>query len=143
MNKKHNSQLHKLLEQTKLMPEKESLVYAYTSERTSSSREMTDSEAIELIKYLNKLIPKQVTATTTSEGDGLRKYIISIFYRKYDAKTTEEKQLAVKLCKEWVSKHFKGDLNSFEAQQLFKIKLAAEKMLRDGAKAVRRAVCDE
>lgn len=142
MNKKHNSQLHKLLEQTKLMQEKESLVYAYTSERTSSSREMTDNEAIELIKYLKKFLPKSVPATTP-EGDGLRKYIISIFYRKYDAKTTEEKQLAVKLCKEWVSKHFKGDLNSFEAQQLFKIKLAAEKMLRDGAKAVRRAVCDE
>lgn len=137
-----NSQLHALLGQTGLMEQKESLVYSYTDGRTGSSKEMSEAEAISLIKHLKGLVKKvePVKKYPTDSKDSTRKYIISLWYRIENAQTRDEMRLAQHKCFAWVQKAFKGHLNSFESAELFKIKLAAEQVLKDRAKAVRRSV---
>lgn len=140
MNLQNNKALHSLLSELGWIDQKESLVYSFTNERTVHSSEMTNPEAVELIKHLQKELWKKEKKEKPDPADGMRKYIISIFYRKYNAQTKEQKQEAVRECKAWIEKHFKGDLNDFSRQELFTIKLAAEKMYADGAKAVRRSL---
>lgn len=50
-----NKQLHALLTSTNLMSAKEDLVGAYTSGRSTSSRDLNNFEAIELIRYLKSV----------------------------------------------------------------------------------------
>ena len=141
-----NSQLHALLSQSGLMEQKESLVYSFSCGRTNSSREMTEGEAIDLIKHLKGLVKKVEPVKKNLPNEALNKtrlYIISLWYRIENANTDEEKEKAREQCFSWVQKHFKADLNSFQSADLFKIKLAAQKVLKDRAKAVRRVMSAE
>ncbi len=140
MNNQNNRKLHLLLNKLGLNDQKESLVYSFTNNRTVHSSEMTDLEAMHLNKHLQNMLENKQKQVVKDSCDGMRKYIISIFYRKYNVQTNEQKAEALRLCKEWVLKHFKCDLNELSSQDLFKVKLVAEKMYKDGAKAVRRAV---
>jgi len=138
-----NSQLHALLSQSGLMEQKESLVFSFTSGRTNSSREMKEGEAIDLIKHLKTLVKKVEPKKKNLPADSLnktRRYILSLWYRIENAQTKEEIAEARQKCFEWVQKHFKGNLNSFQSSDLFKIKLAAQNVLKDRAKAVRRSI---
>lgn len=138
-----NSQLHALLGQSGLMEQKESLIYSFTTGRTNTSREMTEGEAIDLIKHLKTLVKKVEPVKKNLPNEALnktRRYIISLWYRIENAQTDEEKERAMQMCFNWVQKHFKGNLNSFQSADLFKIKLAAQKVLKDRAKAVRSSI---
>ena len=146
MTPKTNQKLHKLLGDAGFMEQKADLVYSFTNQRTGSSREMTENEAVDLVIHLHNVIDKQQRQAAKTELDkteeqkqATRRYIISIWYRMENANTVDERKAAVKVCMAWVSTHFKASLNSFEMVDLFKIKLAAENALKDRAKAVRRA----
>ena len=162
---KTNQKLHKLLTDAGLMERKADLVFSFTNQRTGSSREMTQDEAVDLVIWLQGEIDKmqknltpcpspaergekekivyreypRATGKTEEQKNATRRYIISLWYRMENAKTKEECKEACTKCLNWVEKHFKGKLNSFEMVDLVKIKMAAEKALRDRAKAVRRA----
>lgn len=75
MNSKLNSILHSLLCTTGMISQKPHLVSGYTGGRTESSREMTDIEARELIKYLQELRHKQEKGC-----DSQRKKLIALSY---------------------------------------------------------------
>ncbi|MFC0186026.1 hypothetical protein [Pseudarcicella hirudinis] len=135
-----NKQLHSLLNQTGLMSEKESLIYSFSEGLTSSSKELKEYQAIALIKHLRKISGEQKVKDEGDMKQSTRRYIISLWYKIENAQTAEEKKAALQKCFEWVQKHFKQPLNSFEKEQLFKIKLAAEQVLKDRAKAIRRAL---
>lgn len=157
MTFKTNQKLHKLLGEAGLMEQKADLVYSFTNHRTGSSREMTEIEALDLVRHLRGVIDKQEQQQrrqeqqqtkqeldkTEEQKQATRRYIISVWYRIENANTVEERKAAVKVCMAWVEKHFKNTLNSFEMQDLVKIKLAAENALKDRGKAVRRAAKGE
>lgn len=56
MTKELNKQLHALLTQTGLTDAKPYLVNSFTHGRSESSRDLTNSEAIEFVRYLKKQI---------------------------------------------------------------------------------------
>lgn len=58
MNTALNKQLHALLTQTGLTDAKAYLVESFTHGRSESSRDLTDGEAIEFIKYLKARLPQ-------------------------------------------------------------------------------------
>lgn len=147
---KTNQKLHKLLQDAGLMERKADLVFSFTNQRTGSSREMTQDEAVDLVIWLqgeiDKMQAKQNLTPCPSPAErgetqknATRRYIISVWYRMENAKTKEECKEACSKCLKWVEKHFKAKLNSFEMVDLVKIKMAAENALKDRAKAVRRA----
>ena len=76
MTPQRNAQLHKLLTDTNLMSQKASLILGHTDGRTESSKEMTDFEANELIKYLRSL-----TTNTTDAANKMRRKIIAMCHR--------------------------------------------------------------
>lgn len=139
-----NRQLHALLNQTGLMEQKASLIYSFSEGLTDSAKELKEYQAIELIKHLKTKLPSEkqtvVAEKPKDPRQGVRRYIISRFYLMEGAKTEQQKKEALGVCLKWVEKHFKGDLNSFDLQTLFKIRNAVENALKDRAKAVRRAV---
>jgi methionine aminopeptidase len=171
MPPKTNQTLHTLLSKAGLMGQKANLVYSFTNERTGSSKEMTFDEAVDLIGHLRGVIAKQeanltpdpspkergvieknkvfvfeyprATGKTEIQKDLTRKYIISIWYRMENAKTKEECKEALAKCMNWVEKHFKAKLNTFEMVDLMKIKIAAENALRDRAAAVKKAMNED
>jgi hypothetical protein len=49
-----NAQLHSLLNTTGFLPQKRSLVFGFTNGRSESSKDMNDTEAIDLINYLKQ-----------------------------------------------------------------------------------------
>lgn len=145
-----NKQLHALLTKSGLMERKAELVYSFSDNRTEHSSELYDVQCASLIKHLQGIISQSEAKTALEKRKGeeeeakqkLRRVVISVWYKIENANTADERKATVKACKEWVQKHFKADLNSFNAQDLFKIKLAAEQVYKDRAKSVRRAVQD-
>lgn len=143
LDKKYIGQIYACLKELCCTEAKEELVYAYTSERTTSIKDMSETEAKSLLKYLRSEIKKlNPTKEELGKENATRRYIISLWYRIEMAETANERKIALKICFDWVEKHFKGPLNSFSSQELYKIKLAAEKVLQDRSKAVRRAVAN-
>ena len=148
LKKSLNKQLHALLTKAGLMERKAELVYSFSDNRTEHSSELYDVQAISLVKHLQGIISQSEAKTALEKRkeeqeeakQKLRRVIISIWYKIENANTPEERKATVKVCKEWVQKNFKSDLNTFSAQDLFKIKLAAEQVYKDRAKSVRRAV---
>lgn len=142
MNPQNNRAMHLLLNELGWIDQKESLVYSFTNERTVHSSEMTNIEALELIKHLRRELYKKEKQEEEKKDPAqpMRNYIFSIFHRKNNVLTKTQKEASKQECLDWVKKHFKADLNTFSRQDLYKIKLAAENMYADGAKAVRRAL---
>jgi len=140
MNNTLNRQMYALLKATGLTEQKESLVYSYTDGRTDKSSEMYDYEAQRLVKYLQSQNVQSAKNTEYDKNDKLRKVILSNWYKIENAETKEQKALAVEHCKAWVLKCFKGGLNDFVGKDLYKIKLASDKVLQDKASSIRRAV---
>ena len=73
MNNNLNKELYVLLNNTGLMPQKRSLVLGFTTGRSESTRDLTDHEAKDLIKYLRTQPNKHDEA-----ADKMRKKIISM-----------------------------------------------------------------
>lgn len=137
------AQLFALLKKLNWETKKEELIWAYTTERTSSVKEMTEQELKSLLAYLQGEIKKQsisVQPNSNEVAQKQRRYIISVWYKIEQANSSEGKQKAVEACKAWVLKMFKGDLNSFSSQELFRIKIAAEKVLKDRLAAIRKGM---
>lgn len=143
MNKTLNGQMYALLKATGLTEQKESLVYSYTDGRTDKSSEMYDYEAQRLVKYLQRQNVQSTKNAEFEKNDKLRKVIISNWYKIENAETKEQKQEAVKHCLSWVLKSFKKPLNDFSGADLYKIKIASDKVLQDKASSIRRAVKHE
>lgn len=59
INPLQNKMLHALLNSTGMIEVKQELVYSFSNQRTSSSRELSFSEATVLISYLKGLDPKE------------------------------------------------------------------------------------
>ena len=78
MNPELNKQLHGLLKQTGLNPQKATLVNAYTAGRSESSRDLTNFEAEEMIKYLNLTANNNVEASQK-----MRRKIISMAHEMH------------------------------------------------------------
>lgn len=62
INPQQNRILHALLFQTNMMELKQELVWSFSNQRTSSSRELNVQEAQALISYLKNLDPKEIAA---------------------------------------------------------------------------------
>jgi hypothetical protein len=78
-----NKRLHALLTQVNMMEQKMDLIRHYSSNRTSSSKELTVSEALEIIKHLESFKPKAIVITVQSPefdaSNKMRRKIISLF----------------------------------------------------------------
>jgi hypothetical protein len=131
MTTKQNRLIYALLNKHGLTEQKADLAYSFSDNRTDKLSDLSAGETSSLIKYLNELKPEK------DENDATRKYIISLWYRTENAHTPIEKKQALQKCLNWVKKNFKGELNSFDKGQLFKIKLAAEKVLKSRAASIR------
>jgi len=55
INPQQNRILHRLLTDTRMMDNKADLVFSFSGQRTSSSKELTANEAAQLIQYLGTL----------------------------------------------------------------------------------------
>jgi len=86
MNPQLNKQLHILLTDTGLMPEKANLVNSFTWARSESSRDLTDKEAEEMISYL-----QQEKNKTPDAANKMRRKIISLAYEMHWAKAGDWK----------------------------------------------------
>ena len=71
-----NKQLHSLLTATGLAAQKPALVISYTNGRSESSKDLTDKEAKELIRYLQS---KQPANNTTANK--MRRKILSMAHQ--------------------------------------------------------------
>jgi hypothetical protein len=131
-------QVYALLRKAGLTEQKDALIYSYSGGTTTSTTEMKEYQAIDLVKYLRAEVAK--IEGEKEKANKMRRLIISVWYKIEDAKIEEQKKRAVEHCKDWVLKMFKRDLNAFSAQELFRIKMAAENVLRDEAKAIRKAL---
>lgn len=88
MNLQQNKQLHTLLSANGLMAEKANIVLGFTQGRSESSKDLTDSEARELINYLQQASPRPLSARG-GEGEAsnkMRRKIISLAYEMHWAK---------------------------------------------------------
>ena len=72
MNHAQNKAVYALLNKTGLLPQKENIVAGISDGRTTSTRELTPQEAIDLIKYLKNQDQSEIAA------DVMRKKIISL-----------------------------------------------------------------
>lgn len=97
MKTEYNKQLHVLLAQTKLTDAKPYLVESFSNGRATSSTELKDHEAIELIKYLkaelrkqqasagpqhiSQAIPKLTASTPAQQANTMRKKIIALAHQ--------------------------------------------------------------
>jgi len=79
MNMKLNRQLHMLLQRKGLMGQKEALVLSYSKGRTSSSKELTDMEAGELVRWLMGAHPAS-TIAHQDNGLKMRRKMIAMAY---------------------------------------------------------------
>jgi hypothetical protein len=70
-----NKQLHTLLSLTRQMPYKADLVAAFTNGRTTSSKELHQLEALELINHLQQIARKAQTDTDNAANRMRRKLI--------------------------------------------------------------------
>lgn len=124
--------------------DRQALIYSFSEGMTTSTKELKEHAAIDLIRHLQKQVGQQEQEQQQKQGserdkaDSMRKGIISVWYKIENASTPDERKNAVQKCKAWVEKHFKGELNSFETQKLYQIRDAADKVLKDQAKAIRR-----
>ncbi|MFY7826273.1 MAG: hypothetical protein ACOVQ4_04070 [Flectobacillus sp.] len=136
-----NKELHYWLNKLGLMEQKKSLVFSFSEGQTDSSKDMKEYQAIDLIKHLKGKAKEAGIEAPKPKKDALqatRRYIISRWYLAEGASNDAEKKAALEKCLSWVEKNFKAELNSFEMPKLMVIKAAAEKVLKDRAKHVRK-----
>lgn len=78
MNLSLNAELHALLTNTGLAPQKKNLCFGFTKGRSDSSRELTDGEAREFINYLRQQPNAKGKWQKDEAADKMRKKIISM-----------------------------------------------------------------
>lgn len=129
MNPSLNRQLNGLLNATGLLPQKEALVLSVTKERSSSRKDLTDSEAIELINWL-KIQPQP-----TDDSDKMRKKIISMAHEcgwhNFDVSKGRWK-IDMKRVNNWCVNYsyLKKELNKYSYEELPKLVTQFSKVYR-------------
>jgi hypothetical protein len=120
MNIKQNKQLHLLLSQTGLLPQKADLVAGFTNGRTEHSSEMTTVEVIDLIKYLKAQKKGEIQAEKRiGKEEKMRRKIIAIAHQmgwKKQGKADMER------INNWCLQQFgKKPLNGYTLKELTKL----------------------
>lgn len=116
MNSTLNKQLHYLLSASGLVGEKADLVLSFTDGRSESSPDMNDSEAIEMINWLQTKQPEDAS-------NKMRRKIISLAYEMRWAKMGDWKAAVVAIDKFCSSPKglFKKPLKSHSYNELVQV----------------------
>lgn len=115
ITKTQNAQLHALLGQTKMIGQKANLVLAFTDGRTESSKEMTATEAQQIINYLKSINNKEDAANT------MRRKILAMCHRIQWER--EGGSVDMVRLNNWCvkSSYLKKELNQYTYQELPKL----------------------
>jgi hypothetical protein len=144
-----NAQLHLLLAQTKLLPQKANLVESFTNGRSGSTKDLHFIEATEMLTYLRTEFAKQNKADTTKKKDDdqankLRRKLIALAWQmnwtttKVNANGSTHTACDMPRVNGWCNTYgyLHKPLNDYKVDELPKLLTQFEKAYNDYIKAV-------